>query len=188
MAEQNPMRRWLQFNLKTLMLLPVVVGIGTYWYDWAKHRPPYKEYAKDEYPAACDEFFDDLDAGRLDHAYESTSARFKEQMSRSEFETTVGRYLALQPIEEGVVAQGTIPIYANYVLDRNWCYRSRAGNGPGKKVTEFCVWVLTDVSDDSFFYRRPPPPRVEEIQIREFSQAEWKSETMPELKPSWERE
>jgi hypothetical protein len=47
------------------------------------------------------------------------------------------------------------------------------------------VWVLTDVSDDSFFYRRPPPPRVEEIQIREFSQAEWESETMPDPKPSW---
>jgi hypothetical protein len=142
-SEPNPIkpkRRWFQYRLKSLFVLTLVVGLimalYAYWDDWRRQRPPYKEYAKDEYPAACDEFFDDLDAGRLDHAYDSTSARFKKQISRSEFETVVGRYLALQPIEEGVVAQGSIPIYANYVLDRNWCHRSRAGNGPGKKVTE----------------------------------------------------
>jgi hypothetical protein len=188
----KPGRRWHQFGLKTLFVLPVVVGLllvlYLYWNDWRRHRPPYMNHDSNEYFVACDDFFDDLKAGRLDHAYDAASARFKKQMSRSEFETTIGRFLALQQIDDGVGGRHSGPTYSNQVLDRNWCCHSEAVSGPDKKVTELCVWVLTDVSDDSFFYRRPPPPRVEEMQILEFSQAEWESNTMPDLKPSWEKQ
>jgi hypothetical protein len=191
----KPKRRWFQYRLKSLFVLTLVVGLALafylYWDDWQKQRPPHKKYDSNEYLAACNDFFDDLKAGRLDHAYEATSTRFKKRMSRIEFETTVGRFLALRngPKLDGVVAQASILANAHrYVLDRNGCYRSDAVDGPDNKVTELCVWVLTDVADDSFLYRRPPPPRVEEIQVREFSEAEWKSEKLPDPKPSWDHE
>jgi hypothetical protein len=187
----KPTKRF-QYRLKTLFVLTLAValplGLYVYWDEWRKQRPPYRDYDHNEYSAVCNEFFDDLKAGRLDHAYDSTSARFKKQMSRREFDTTIGRFLALPQIEEGVVGRGSVPIHANYVLERNWTFRSAAVNGPDKKVTEFSVWVLTDVADDSFFYRRPPPPRVEQIQVHEFSQDEWKNETLPELRPTWDQE
>jgi hypothetical protein len=188
--ETNPLKstRWFQYRLRTLFVLPVLVGLllvlYLYWDDWRMQRPPHKKYDSKQYYAALDEFFDDLDAGRLDHAYDSTSARFKKQMSHSDFETTVGRFLALPQIKEGVVTRLSGPRWSTHAMDRNWSYRSEAVNGPDNKVIEFCVWVLTDVADDSFFYRRPPPPRVEEMQIQEFGQEEWKSKPVPVPKPS----
>jgi hypothetical protein len=188
--EPNPIKPTKRFRLKTLFQFLVVVGVPLglyfYWDDWKRHRPPYQEYAKEEYQAVCMEFFDDLAAGRLDHAYDATSARFKKQMSRSEFHTTVGRFLALTHIEEGVMGQLSGPSSSDNVLSRNWCFSSRAAKGPDKKVTEFCIWVRTEWSEDSFFYRRPPPPRVEEIQVREISEAEWENSDVPS--PSWEQE
>jgi len=44
-TKTRPRRRWFQFNLKTLLLLPALVGLPLgsylYWEDWRKHRPPF---------------------------------------------------------------------------------------------------------------------------------------------------
>jgi hypothetical protein len=55
----------------------VVVGIGKYWYDRARHRPPYKDYDGVFYGAAYWEFEQNLFGGQRDRVYESTSLQEK---------------------------------------------------------------------------------------------------------------
>jgi hypothetical protein len=180
--EQNPIqtaarprRRWFQFSLKTLLLLPVFVGLPLgsylYWNDWRKHRPPFERVDGSLYNVAFWSFKADLHAGRLDHAYDSTSGDFKRRMSRQEFQSLIVGHPALQQWSE-----------ADWVgMHENKDVYAIAIRGPNTKIAELWVWVAP--SRDSIFFRRPPPPRVAEIQIREVAEDDWwKLAFSPELK------
>lgn len=191
MDEQNPIkpkRRWFQFNLKTLLLLPVIAGLGTYWYDWSRHRPPYRRYDVDERSAAWSSFLEEIRNGELDQAYDSTSARFKRQMSRTQFHDLVRSHPALQQQSDNWLGNYNGPASRGSGLNAlRTCYDFasdfRESDGT---VIELWIWV---VIDDSFFYLRPPPPRVEEILIREFAEADWRKKRFsPVMLPSWERQ
>jgi len=61
--EQNPTKpkmRWFQYRLKSLFVLTLIVGIGTYWYDWRQHRPPVQEYDSEPHRMAFERFAEDL--------------------------------------------------------------------------------------------------------------------------------
>jgi hypothetical protein len=198
----RPKRSWFQFRLKTLFLLLVIAGsflaLYLFWDDWRKQRPPHQEYDDAPYRAAFIKFANDFKQGDLAHAYESTSSRFKQQMSRSELEILIYRFPKLVEIQLfddrgfiGAKLNRTAGECQVKLLDdrdaglRNGMtgvvrIRERAGRG-----IEAWVWV---VMHDSFFCRRPPPPRVEELQIREIGEAGWQSETLPALLPSWDQE
>ncbi len=176
----KPKRRWFQFSLKTLLLLPVFVGLPLgsylYWDDWRKHRPPFERIDGSLYLTAIFSFKADLCAGRLDHAYDSTSVDFRRRMSRSSFQSMIQRYPALQGWSE-----------ADWVgaHDINQDDLAIAIRGPNNKIVELWVWAAS--SEDSIFHRRPPPPCVAEIQIREVAEDDWwKAAFSPELKPNWE--
>ncbi|HVC97041.1 MAG TPA: hypothetical protein VND64_25400 [Pirellulales bacterium] len=198
----KPRTSWLRFWLKAL-LPPLVIGglslaLYRYWDDWRKQRPPFIEYDVAPYRVAFMTFVNDLKRENLGRAYDSTSAQFKRHMSRSELEILIYTYPRLAEIElfeDG----GFIGADLNRTADdceiksindrdaglRNWMtdiVRIRERDGRGIEVW---VWV---VMDDSFFHRRPPAPRVEEIQVREISKAQWQSESLPGLLPRWERE
>jgi len=193
----KPKTRWLRYWLKTLLLPLVIAGLFLalylYWDDWRKQKPPFMDYDDAPYRAAFMNFVNDLKLGNLGHAYESTSARFKQHMSRSELEILIYTFPRLAEIELFEYG-GFIGADLNRTADdceiksindrdaglRNWMtdiVRIRERDGRGIEVW---VWV---VMDDSFFHRRPPTPRVEEIQIREISEAQWQSETLPSLLP-----
>jgi len=175
----KPKRRWFQFNLKTLLLLPLLVGapLGCYlyWDEWRRHRPPFEQVDGWLYDVAIFNFKADLCAGRLDHAYDSTSVDFKRRMSRSSFHSMIQRYPALQGWSE-----------ADWVgTHDNQDDLAIAIRGPNNKIVELWVWAAS--SEDSIFHRRPPPPCVAEIQIREVAEDDWwKAAFSPELKPHWE--
>ena len=185
--QTKPKRRSFQYRLKTLLLLPVVVGLllvlYLYWDEWKKYRPPNQQYDFDEYEAAFNRFADDLQSGRTDQAYESTSARFRNKMSLDDFKSLIGNHPAIQedqvPTREfRYESSDTMPLW-------NWSTHGLTVRGSDNTTVFLCAWV---VMDDSFFHRRPPPPRVEEIQVRSYSQAEWESRTVTPLLPSWEQE
>jgi len=157
----KPKRRWYQFNLKTLLLLPLVVGISTYWYDWRKHRPPYKKYDS----TAFRRLMKDLKNGRLDDAYESTSAGFKKRLSRDQLADLVNRYCSTP--KDPFFYRKFSPHQPSSL--RHWSAHHVAVNLP-TKVVELRVWT---VREDSVFCRRPPLEKVESLQVVEFSQAEW---------------
>jgi len=182
--EQNPIKtkptgRWFQFNLKALLLLPVFVGLPLgsylYWDDWRKHRPPFEYFDGSLYYMAFWSFKADLSAGRVDHAYDSTSGDFKRRMSRREFQSLIVSHPALQQWSESDWV-GTHSFQDDYAI---------AIRGPNQKIVELWVWVAS--GEDSIFLRRPPPPCVAEIQIRVVAEDEWwKQAFSPELKPKWE--
>jgi hypothetical protein len=135
---------------------------------------------------ACDIFVADLKAGRLDQAYESTSAKFKTQMSRKQFESLIYAFPLIRGWGDSVPDSYTFsgPEVDDRVPLSSWSeHQFTKRRWFDNRSIELWVWV---VRDDSFFYRRPPPPRVEEIQIRDI---DWPpSQSHQPLKPSWERE
>jgi hypothetical protein len=179
-----PKRRWFQYRLKTLFVLPVVVGLllllYLYWDNWRRQRPPFQRYDVDQYQAAYKDFIEDVKLDRLDRAYESTSTRFKTQMSRSQFRDLISRYPAVREQRLGCTFHG--PQWGKHVPLRNSAVYYEFTNGSDGGVIELYVWV---VMDDSFFNRRPPQPQVEEILIQE--QDASKRQFGARLPPSWER-
>ena len=168
----RPKQRWFQFSLKTLFVLPVIVGLllvlHIYWVDWRKYRPPYRDTDLTAYTSAHDRFYQKLKDGSLESAYNSTSSRFKERTSRSEFEAIVHRFLAkLNGPSSQEVGAMTSGIMDWRLPGVRRSHRWTAIKGRNNSITVLWIWVGTDEQDDSFFYRRPPPPRVEEIQIDE---------------------
>jgi tetratricopeptide (TPR) repeat protein len=183
----KPKRRWFQFSLKTLLLLPVFVGLPLgsylYWDDWRKHRPPFVGVDVWRYEVPFWRFEADLRAGRIDQAYDSTSVGFKRRMSRNSFHSIIQRYPALQEWSEADWV-GTHDNLDQDNLDSQNIL-AIAIRGPNGKISELWVWVAP--SEDSIFHRRPPPPCVAEIQIREVAEDDWwKAAFSPELTPNWE--
>jgi hypothetical protein len=173
----------LQYRLKSLFVLPLVVGVAMYWYDWSRHRPPHQSYDGAFFGAAYWEFEQSVFGGERerDRAYDSTSARFKANLSRQQFEDMIRPHATLRQCQTR----------QNFDLKnkddnglRGWLTAIRMIRGDDGQTIELWVWV---VIKDSFFYRRPPMPQVEEFQIREISEAEWKSGVTPPLLASWER-
>ncbi len=190
----KPKMRWCQYRLKTLLLLPVVVGIGSYCYAWRQHRPPIQEYDSEPYRMAFERFAEDLKSRNLNHAYASTSARFKHRMSPSQFEVLMRSYPTVSEIEvfEERWADDDAIRWADddAIGLRNWMTVIQRIRGRDGKWIELWVWV---VMNDSFFYRRPPVPQVEEVQIRTIDGMYLLDlfvpfEPPPDLKPSWEQE
>ena len=189
----KPKRRWFQFGLKSLFVLPVVVGLALALYlyeeDWKKHRPPLRTYDYRQYKAAFGNFVEDLKADRIADAYESTSASFKRRMSLGQFDELIRRYPTVTsgPLLEldwyserqsGIKSWEEVPL-------RNWSTHMRAGfKAPDCSHVELWAWV---VMYDNYFHSRPPLPKVEAIEIRVETQWPYHPTDLPPL-PPWERE
>jgi hypothetical protein len=184
MTTTRPKRRWFQFGLKSLFVLPVVVGIllaaYLYWDDWRRQRPPYRAFDFHPFDVAYQDFVEDLRAGRFGYAYESTSPRFKKHMSRSDVEAMIRRDLSRSLRQPYRIRCSSIRRGAEL---KNWLTAIYQFQGEDTKAMELWVWV---VMDDSFFNRRPPIPRVEDIQIREVVATNSSEQGFaPDLPPRW---
>jgi hypothetical protein len=174
-----PVSGRFQFNLKTLMALPVLAGLCAYFYDWRVHRPPYQEVDQTN-KAAFDDFVEDLKEGRLNDAYASTSPRFREQTTRRQFEALIRRHPTLR---KGWIADrgSAVPAGSESMSLRRRSTHFVTLSARNKPMIELWVWVVTD---DSIFHRRPPLPQVEEVQIRTTDPS--KPPFCPPLYASWE--
>jgi hypothetical protein len=201
----KPKRRWFQYRLKSLFVLTLGVGLllalYLYWDDWRKQRPPFRDYDNRQYRAAFHDFVHDVATGNLDHAYDSTSVRFKTQMTRSRFQEMIDHYPTLRlpgmpsdwngsawdKINTHLVGYLCHDFEGVEVPPTKWSTNCIAIEGPEGRVVEFWLWV---VRRDSFLYHRPPPARVEDIEIREMDSAKWLKEFDLDLprKPHSERE
>ncbi len=150
-----------------------------------RNRHRHRQYYESQYPyeRAYNGFIEDLRADRLDRAYESTSARFKRQMSYSQFEELLRRHPAItrdDDTEQIARSQNVIRFPMNKKTLRTWCYFAKETRGAHGRIDELWVWVVVN---DSYLCRFPPEPQVEEIQIREVVTSK------PEkVVPSWEQE
>src|SRR5262245_780268 len=67
------------------VVLLLLVALLYYWIDWTLARPPYTDDPETAYSEAARRFWEDVEAGRLDAAYDATSAGFRARVSREAF-------------------------------------------------------------------------------------------------------
>jgi hypothetical protein len=157
----------------TAALLSVAaVGLGLYWYEWKTAREGWRVEARMEpYGKVRAAFLEDIEAGRVDTAYDATTDAFKGRVGREEFEARAGRYRAfkqrpgIRPDEAGASGPGGggDPRTTNQMMTRDtWA------DADGRRLR---VSVTVVQEADSFFYRRPPPLRVGEFTADELPPA-----------------
>ena len=170
----------IQFGLRTLLLIPVLVGIllaaFMYLRGWRDHRPGYQQYDGQQYQAAYLEFIGHVQAGRIDAAYDVTSDGFRQHMSREQFKDLFRRYPEILRGEQmgaggGGPAQGDSVPLVNGTL-----YNHSYELTPGDRRIGLWIWV---VMRDSLCHHRPPTPQVEEIAVREINERNWNQWPQP---------
>jgi hypothetical protein len=137
------------------LLLAGAVGLGLYWYDWKSARTNWPAQTHDAYLKVQGAFMGDIEAGRLDSAYQSMTDSFRKRVSREAFGERAGRYRAFKQ-RAGVAA---VEARSNGGAT---AFTLRDGDGNQLEVS---VTVVQE--EDSFLYRRPPPLRVGEFTVGE---------------------
>lgn len=138
-------------------------GLIAYTVAWADARTDRADQQSDGYLKAHAAFVADIEAGRLDAAYQSTTPAFRHRVSREEFDERARRYLAFKerPPERGGSASSSGPTGGDYRGPNQMTLSETAEHADGTQ-TEVSVTV---VFEDSFFDRRPPPPRVGDFTV-----------------------
>jgi hypothetical protein len=157
-------RRWLTAALVALLLV-AAGGLFYYWMKWADARADRPDERADGYLKARDAFLADIEAGRLDQAYQSTTASFRRRVTREEFDERVRGYLAFKqrPADRGGSASSSGPAGGD-VRGPNQMTLSETAEYADGTQTEVSVTV---VFEDSFFDRRPPPPRIGDFTVED---------------------
>jgi hypothetical protein len=160
-----------------LLLVAAVaaIGLGLYWLDWRNSREGWKvETNHEPYLKVRRAFLADVEASRLDAAYEATTHRFRELHGRAEFEAAVRRFREFRERPGARNEAGENPRVILLPI-------GDMGNKQGARGEQFSVflsdtWVAADGSrlrvsvtvvqgPDSFFYRRPPPIGVDYFSV-----------------------
>jgi hypothetical protein len=140
-------------------------GLVYYWLDWEAARLDRREQSSGIYQDAHHAFLEDIETGRLDAAYRSTTASFQRQVSRAAFEERARRYLAFtrKPGARGIEGGASGPTGGDYRGPNRMTLTGTWEDGLGSRLrTSIAV-----VHEDSILDRRPPPPRVEEFTVEE---------------------
>jgi len=161
------------------VLLPVVllVGLVCYCIDWRNARVEetgdrgetrYAGQNDKEYKDVADAFWADIGAGRLEAAYQSTSAGFKRRMSQQGFIELVNKYPVLKADPKTIRAwghgeSGPRSTSDAYLFHNQASYEHGLGGSDGK----YAEFTITVVREDRIFHYRPRPPRVDEFTVKE---------------------
>jgi hypothetical protein len=144
-----------------VLAVVLVAGLGLlyYWIDWERARQDLRGREAD-YNTVYQTFLNDLHAGNLDAAYDSTTDSFRERVSRAEFETRVQRYLDFEKRPgvrgaEGGHSGGHGWEKFDHVLE----------DADGNRLKK----TLSLTHEDGFLHRRPPPPRVDDFTADELA-------------------
>src|SRR4051794_629783 len=158
-------RRWVVAVLVVLAALAVLAagGLFYYWMEWTDARSDRPGERADGYLKAHAAFVADIEGGRLDQAYQSTTTSFRRRVSREEFDERVRRYLAFKqrPADRGGSASSSGPAGGD-VRGPNQMTLSETAEYADGTQTEVSIPV---VFEDSFLDRRPPAPRVGDFTV-----------------------
>ena len=152
--------------------LPVALSLGAFWYyqEWADARNkaraantgPYPEYAP-----VRRAFYADLLAGRIDEAYESTTADFKTRISRERLAESAGKYAAYVKRPErdrGPSGVGSSGGFYEYLSEYEYAEVAKG------QVVQVNLTIRR--GRDSILLRRPPPLQVDDFSVEEKAAAE----------------
>jgi hypothetical protein len=150
------------------VLLPLLLAVGAFWYyqEWSEARNkarasntgPYPEYAP-----VRQAFYADLLAGRIDEAYESTTADFKTRISRARLAELAGKYAAYVKRPErdrGASGVGSSGGFYDYLSEYEYAEVAK-----GKIVLLVNLTIRRD--RDSILFRGPPPVKVDDFNVQE---------------------
>ena len=165
------------------ILLPLALLAGVVWYyvDWRNarieatddgNRTRYVGGNEREYEEAADAFVADIRAGRLDAAYQSTSAGFKKRMSRQEFFDLIDKYPAVKrPPETPVVVSSQSGFSGPWGMSDHYLFHNQASFHHALAWADRASFDCTIIvaRDDRIFYCRPRPPRVDEFTLKELN-------------------
>ena len=159
-------RRRLGIAISVALFLLVAVGLVYYWVGWEAARQDRRDESSGGYSKARWVFLEDIEADRLDAAYESTTAAFQKRVSREAFEERVRRYLAFKerPGAQHIGGPVSGPRAGGDPWDPNrMAVTDTWEDGEGNRLQ----MSITVVHEDSILYRRPPPLRVGEFAVEE---------------------
>jgi hypothetical protein len=147
------------------LLLLVAVGLVYYWVDWKDARGDRRDQSSGDYLKTRKTFLEDIEAARLDAAYQSTTPSFQSRVSRGAFEERVGHYLAFQrkPGTQVVAGRASGPIAGDHRGPNRMALTDTLEDGEGNRLQ----MSITVMYEDSILYRRPPPMRVGEFTVEE---------------------
>jgi hypothetical protein len=107
-------------------------------------------------------FYADLLAGRIDEAYESTTADFKTRISRERLAELAGKYAAYVKRPErdrGPRGAGSSGGFYDYLSEYEYAEVARG------KIVQVNLTIRRD--RDSILFRRPPPVKVDDFNVEE---------------------
>src|SRR5262245_10208135 len=149
------------------VLLPIMLSVGAFWYyqEWSEARNkarasntgPYPEYAP-----VREAFYADLLVGRIDEAYESTTADFKTRISRERLAELAGKYAAYVKRPErdrGLRGVGSSGGFYDYLSEYQYAEVAKG------KIVQVNLTIRRD--RDSILFRRPPPVKVDDFNVEE---------------------
>jgi hypothetical protein len=148
-------------SLVALLLLSA--GLVYCIVDWTTARRDRRDQTSGDYQKVQLAFLEDIEAERLDAAYQSTTASFQRQVSRTAFEERVQRYLAFKrkPGSQGVESGASGPTGGDYLGPNRMVFTATWEDREGNRLQT----SITVVQEDSILARRAPPPRVGEFTV-----------------------
>ena len=162
-ADARPGGSGFRLLVLAAVLLPVGLGAGAYWYyqEWEEARVKARVASSSAYGPARDAFYADLLAGRIDDAYESTTADFRARISRAEFADLAARYVAFVNRPRAADRGGGVSTSSG--SDR--LTETRYAEVEPGRVIQVTITVRRD--RDSILVRTPPPLKVDDFQVEE---------------------
>jgi len=154
------------------VLLPIALSVGSFWYyqEWREARDkaqasnsgPYPEYVP-----VRQAFYADLLAGRIDEAYESTTADFRTRISRERLAELARKYAAYVNRPErdrGPSGVGSSGGFYDFLSEYEYAEVAQG------KIVQVNLTIRRD--RDSILLRRPPPLKVDDFNVEEKAAAE----------------
>src|SRR3954447_141147 len=115
---EEPRRRGRLWVLVVLgaLLLGTAASLLSYWIAWTDARADRADQQSDRYLKVHAAFVADIEAGRLDAAYQSTTPSFRRRVSREEFDERARGYMAFKerPADRGGSASSRGPTGGDY--------------------------------------------------------------------------
>jgi len=156
------------------VLLPIalVIGAHLYYYQWGRAREEAWRYGErfENYQPIRQEFLAHLLAGRIDAAYESTTADFKSRISREQLAELARRYVAYVNLPD--VRGGGNGSSGPVAGDRGWLrsqrveYREHTTLWDGKTIQ---VTTTVRRDRDSILFPKPPPLKMDDFKVEEMA-------------------
>jgi hypothetical protein len=150
------------------VVLPLALGLGAFWYyqEWREARDEARAASSAAFFPARNAFYADLLAGRIDEAYQSTTANFKARISREQLAELARRYVAFvnRPRDRGRGGGAGASSGSDYLTEYEYTDVEEG------KIVQVTITIRRD--RDSILFAKPPPLKVDDFQVEEKAASE----------------